>query len=215
MLPVREYRLSTLSRNQRGFTLLELLLALAILSALSAVIIPQISWVLGDRRIAGAASQLRADLTRLRVDAMRDGRVWMLEAMVEGNQLRAKPFFSMSDATEAIDQTGSQSSLLQGADQATPAVLNVEGEQAEELFELPPDVTVESVNVVSAARAIQIEQATEGERALGWSRPILFYPDGVTSTAIVILKHEEHGRMAIKIRGITGDVTIGPAGAEQ
>lgn len=193
--------------RRNAFTLLELLLTLSVLAALTAVTIPQVGVLLGDRRLVRAGNQLRVEMTRLRVDAMREGRVMMLEAMVEGNSLRIKPFFSASDSTEAMDQTGSQSGLLTGATQGTAVRLEVD-ETAEETFELPDNVVVATVGVVSAARAMEIGQATLGDQTEGWSQPILFYPDGSTSTAAVTLSSDLVGRVIVKIRGITGDVTV-------
>lgn len=194
-------------RCRPAFTLLELLLTLSVLAAITAVAIPQVGLLLGDRRLVRAGDQLRVEMTRLRVDAMRQGRVMMLEGMVEGQVLRVKPFFSATDSTEALDQTGSQSALLTGATQGVVVPVD-ESETAEESIELPEDVTVSSVGVVSAARGAEIEQLTLSDQGEGWSRPILFYPDGSTSTAAVTLSHETVGRVIVKIRGITGDVTV-------
>ena len=176
---------------------------------MAAVAIPQVATILGDRRIVRAADQLRIEMTGLRVQAMRGGRVMMLQCMLEGGQFRIKPFYSLTDASEAIDQTGSQSALLNGAEQASVAIIAAPEGQGEELVDLPEDVMIQSVGVVSAARASEIEQQVLGEQGDGWSQPILFYPDGTTSTAAVTLTHATHGNITVKIRGITGDVSIG------
>ena len=193
--------------RRSAFTLLELLLTLSVLAAIAAVAIPQVGLVLGDRRLVRAGDQLRVEMTRLRVDAMRQGRVMLVEGMVEGNTIRIKPFYSAADSTEALDQTGSQASLLTGATQGTVAPV-ASDETSEKTIELPEKVTVAGVGVVSAARAAEIEQLTLADQGEGWSRPILFYPDGSTSTAAITLKHETLGRVIVKIRGITGDVTV-------
>jgi prepilin-type N-terminal cleavage/methylation domain-containing protein len=190
-----------------AFTLLELLLTLSVLAAIAAIAIPQAGLLLGDRRLVRAGDQMRAEMTRLRVDAMREGRVMMLDGMIEGNQLRIKPFFSVADSTEAIDQTGSQQALLTGANQGVMATLEVDTE-AEELIELPEGIQVQSVAVVSAARSMEIEQLNQANQGQGWSRPVLFYPDGSTSTAAITLWDENHGKVIVMIRGITGDVTV-------
>lgn len=193
--------------KRNAFTLLELLLTLAVLAALTAVAIPQIGLLAGDRRLVRGGDLLKVQMTRLRVDAMREGRVLMLEGLLEGNLLRTRPYYSASDATEAYDQTGSQSGLLSGADEGVVTVLDQDTEESESI-DLPQDITVESVGVVSAARSMEIEQLTESDRTDGWSRPILFYPDGSTSTAVVTLTDPNVGRILIRIRGITGDVTV-------
>ncbi len=194
-------------RRRPAFTLLELLLTLVVLAAIASVAIPHAGVLLGDRRLVRAGDQLRVEMTRLRVDAMRQGRVMMMEGMVEGSSFRIKPFFSVSDSTEAIDQTGSQSALLSGATQGTVVPLQTDLD-AETEVALPEDVTVTSIGVVSAARAAEIEQLSLSNQAEGWGRPILFYPDGTTSTAAITLSHASVGRVVVRIRGITGDVTV-------
>lgn len=180
---------------------------MSILAAIAAIAIPQAGLLLGDRRLVRAGDQLRAEMTRLRVDAMRQGRVMMLDGMIEGNTVRIKPYYSVSDSTEAIDQTGSQQGLLTGATQGVIATLEVD-QEAEELIELPEGIQVQSIGVVSAARSMEIEQLSQANQGQGWSRPVLFYPDGSTSTAAITLFDETHGKVIVKIRGITGDVTV-------
>jgi prepilin-type N-terminal cleavage/methylation domain-containing protein len=194
-------------KNNLAFTLLELLLTLAVLAALTAVAIPQVGLLAGDRRLVRGGDLLRVEMTRLRVDAMREGRVLMLEGLLEGNSFRARPYYSASDATEALDQTGTQTSLLTGASEGVVTILEQPSE-SQESIDLPEDITVEAVGVVSAARSMEIEQLTESDRSEGWSRPILFYPDGSTSTAVVTLSNPKLGRIVVRLRGITGDVTV-------
>lgn len=196
----------SLSRRS-AFTLLELLLVIAILAALASMTMPKWGMLLNDRRLVRAGDQVRSSVARLRVEAMRSGRVIMLEGMLEGDSLRAKPFYSATDATEAIDQTGTGSELLTGADQAAVVVVE-QDESAIETIELPDEITVTGVSVVSAARAMEIEQLAVSDQGQGWSRPVLFYPDGSTSTALISLAHPTMGRIVVKIRGITGDATV-------
>ena len=195
------------SMRLAGFTLLELLLAMAVLAAIAAVSIPHFDLLLGDRRLVRGGEQIRIEMTRLRVESMRQGRVMMLEAMSGGNSIRFKPYESVADAIEAIDQTGSQSALLSGATQGT--LTTIASESSEQTIELPALVTVESVGVVSASRGFEIEQSLLSDQANGWSRPILFYPDGSTSTAAVVLRLESTGHLTVKLRGITGEATVG------
>lgn len=219
------------TRRPAAFTLLELLLTLAVLAATAAVILPQLGGLLGDRRLVRAADQLRIEMTRLRVKAMREGKVMMLEGATEGGSLRVRPYLSMRDATESMASAG-PSALLSGAKQETVAAAMTEPVEPR-VIELPENVVFAGVNVVSSVRAAMIEQADSGTggaaaapvananvgagqggggsgvAAAGWSRPILFYPDGSTSTATVTLRHETMGSVMVRLRGITGDATIG------
>lgn len=213
--------------SRSAFTLLELLLTLAVLAAIAAVAIPRAGGMLGGRRLVRAADQLRVEMTRLRVKAMREGRPMMFEAQLQQGAFRVRPFYSLSDATESADRPSGPSALVSGAKQANvaqgvgpaggganaggPATAN-SGREPKRI-ELAEGVTVADVSVVSAARAAEITRSGAGQQTQGWSRPILFYPDGTTSTAAVTLHHETTGSLVVRLRGITGEATISDGNA--
>ena len=199
-------------RHPLGFTLLELLLTLVVISAIASVALPGAAMLLGDRKLVRAGDQLRVEMTRLRVDAMRQGRVMMMEAMMEGNQVQIRPYFSSADATETHRSMGSQGGgsqkgMLTGAAQATATAIPIDPSSTQEI-ELSEGLQIESVQVVSAARGLAITQATGANPTSQGSSPILFYPDGTTSTAAVTIVDATFGKVVVKLRGITGDVTV-------
>ena len=204
-----------------AFTLLELLLALSIVTVISAVVIPNLNWMIAGSRLDRAAKQLMIEMTRARVDAMKEGQTRMLEVSPESGNFRIRPFSSLSDATEASDVSLGSSALLTGADQATITPLgSTEGKTKN--LELPETVLFGSVSVASTARSNQIATATQapavqaaaGDDSLGqMSTPVMFYPDGTTSTAAIQVKHPDMGSQIVKLRGITGAVTITDGGA--
>ena len=83
--------------------------------------------------------------------------------------------------------------MLTGATQGIVTAMTSDP-AVEETVDLPEDVVVTAVGVVSAARAMEIEQLTIANQSEGWSRPILFYPDGSTSTAMVTLSNPTLGK---------------------
>lgn len=207
------------SHRRAAFTLLEVLLTLVVLTAVAAVAIPQLGGLLADRKLDRAADQLRIEMTRARVESMRKGRVLMMEMGAETGQFRIRPYSSLSDATESDQVMSGTSALLNGADQANFAAPMAET-IATQNFELPENVVFGAVSVASSTRSTQISQeaavvpvsGTEEvqDQVLEYSTPILFYPDGTTSTAVAEVLHEGVGSLMVRLRGITGDVTISP-----
>ncbi|TWT83930.1 hypothetical protein CA13_54040 [Planctomycetes bacterium CA13] len=201
-------------RHRIAFTLLELLLTLAIFAAMTAVIIPKLAPLLGEQNLVRAAEQLRIEMTRMRIEAMRGGQVMIVQGEIGTSTLQVKPYISASDAIETVGGSNSQSGLLTGADQAAVVAMPFESEVEEKTIDLPEEVTIESIVVVSSARSFQMGQETgSGQMTLdptiASTSPILFYADGTTSTAAVTLTHPTSGRVTVKLRGITGESTIG------
>ena len=51
-------------------------------------------------------------------------------------------------------------------------------------------------------------QWTPREFESEWSRPILFYPDGTTSDAFVVVANENERGIQVNLRGMTGTATL-------
>ena len=91
-----------------------------------------------------------------------------------------------------------------------------EGSEAEGVIEctertLPERVTFASGETAYDARAEGLASDTQDlpNSDYGLSDPILFYPDGTTSTAVVVLANEYDRTIEISLRGLTGVATVG------
>ncbi|MGV3486485.1 MAG: prepilin-type N-terminal cleavage/methylation domain-containing protein [Planctomycetaceae bacterium] len=195
-------------RARRAFTLVELLLTLAVLVTISAIVVPSFGVLLADRRLARAGDQLRVEMMQTRLLAMRTGRAQILQLRVGASEARVKPWFDMHDLTEAVDQTGASSALLTGGNASPASFQATAGEEVTRNIELPPEVLVGDAQVESTQRSYLIDTQSLSETAEGWSQPILFYPDGTTSTAAVTFTQAEAGRVIVVLRGLTGEVTV-------
>jgi prepilin-type N-terminal cleavage/methylation domain-containing protein len=215
-----------------GFTLLELLLAMAIFAAAAAMVIPLAGGMLTDRQLVRAGDQLRGELTRLRVHAIREGRVMMLHSNPDSAELMVVPLATSSDSIEASDTATGPSALLSGADQAMGVVTTENGSSSGWVIELPDEVVVRSVFTSAVGGAASVEAANlnasldspvnansgaeDGVVSTGSLPVIYFYPTGGTSNAIITLGNRvEPGSVAddanvirVQIRGLTGDVTL-------
>jgi prepilin-type N-terminal cleavage/methylation domain-containing protein len=191
-----------------AFTLVELLLTLAILAGIAAVVVPSVGIILSDRRLARAGDQLRVEMMQTRLLAMRTGRTHLLQLKAESSEGRVKPWFDMNDLTEAVDQTGTSSALLMGGNATPAAMQTAPAEEVTRTVELPPEVVVADVKVESTGRSYVIDTQAGADSGDGWSQPILFYPDGTTSTAAVTFTQTEAGRIIVVLRGLTGEVIV-------
>jgi prepilin-type N-terminal cleavage/methylation domain-containing protein len=196
------------AKTRSAFTLVELLLTLAILVTIAAVVVPSFGTLLADRRLTRAADQLRVEMMQARLLAMRTGRTQMMQLRVGASDARVKAWSDMNDLTEAIDQTGASSALLMGGN-ASPAVLQpTETETVARNIELPPEILIGDAKVESTQRSYLIDTQSLSETSEGWSQPILFYPDGTTSTAAVTFTQSDAGKIIVVLRGLTGEVTV-------
>jgi len=56
--------------------------------------------------------------------------------------------------------------------------------------------------------------AAGSSSSVRWSPPIVFYPDGTTSTAQVVMKNEHDRQVRLSLRGLTGVVRVDSVGSD-
>ena len=194
--------------NRHAVTLLEVLLVLAVLVALASITWPAMQRPLSTQRLRKAADAVRVVWARARVKAMSTGQTLVFRYSVEGDrysiQYHAGPEFSADTASaEAQDSvTNDQDPLafVFGREPKLPeGVIFMSGETAED----------------TRAGSLLLEEAPMAEAGTTWSEPILFYPDGTSSTVRLMLRNEFDRAIELSLRGLTGVVTVGePYSAE-
>jgi hypothetical protein len=163
---------------------------------------------LADRRVLRAGDQLRVEFMQARLAAMCSGRTYMVQLSTETHQLRVRPWVDANDMTEALDQTGGSSALLTGGSAMVGSMQQVDVAAEAREVDLPEGVMITNTNVQSSQRSFMIESQVQAEAAAGWGQPILFYPDGTTSTAAVTVMSEGIGQVIVLLRGLTGEATV-------
>jgi len=199
---------------------------MAVFAAASAVVIPLAAGLLSDRELVRAGDQVRGELTRLRVHAVREGRVMTLQCNPESGELRVVPMFSSNDAIESAGGSGAPSALLSGADQAMGVIVPTDDASAEGwTIELPEGIVVRGVvsSAVGGASAVEASLlnrstpmdsgATDGESSTdesftGELPMVYFYPTGQTSNAIITFGNAAASMSAERRAGLSEDANV-------
>lgn len=170
-----------------GYTLLEMLLVVAMMSALAAVAIPSFQGPLADRRLRSAAEHVRAAWLTARSEAMTSGQIYLFRYEPQSNQYTIGPW--------------------EGADAAIETATAAAGTARAQT--LPDGVTFVGSSQQHDARSARAT-ADMGAAAGGGATapPVLFYADGQTSTIELQLAHELGLGVTLSLRGLTGVVSM-------
>jgi prepilin-type N-terminal cleavage/methylation domain-containing protein len=183
------------STRRRGFTLSEMLVVLGLLVTVTAVAQPVLSGALSDSRLRSAAKLVRVELAKARLRAMQTGIAQQFRYEV------GKSHFEVAAATPeglrgeaGTDFGGRRDRTINDDQDAGP------GEEVIAMS-LPAGVAFDDQDD-------EMPSATEATQS-GWSKPIVFYPDGQTHSARLRLKGERNSYVEILLRGLTGVATAG------
>ncbi len=186
--------------RRRGYTLMELLLVMAIIVALAAVAGPSFQGTLRRMSLSSAADTVRAELTRAHVMAMRTGRIHSFQYENGGTKYKIEPWIGGDDALESPE----------GELGATPTPTATTGAENSEPT-LPEGTKFSTGDAAYSSRSQRVEEEVMGMSGAGanWSRPILFYPDGSSGDAFIVVGNEYNAGIRVDLRGITASVRVG------
>mgnify|MGYP001817556859 CR=1 FL=1 len=194
-----------------GFTLLEVLLVLALMVAMLAIALPTFRGSFQEQRLKKSAEVIRAEWTDARNRAMKTGRVHVFQHAIYGR------YFST---------TASYSAELDTQLDGTMAPAGMDSMSAEAWNELPKDVMFLGADVVVDDRsafevsslqelpnmsdlAVRFQDDAREVQNLTWGAPIFFFPDGSSSSAQLVLVNEAQRTISVTLRGLTGMTRIG------
>ena len=171
----------------RGYTLLEMLLVLAIMVLLGAIVLPAISQPLGKSELRDAAKQVRTQLARARLEAIESGHVYQFRFQPGRRtfEVAVKSSFGVDD--ESDPQRSDNDQPLRG--------------------ELPSGVCFHDQQAAKRPEDSGVD--FEGTGSANWSEPILFYPNGRTTSARIWLASGRDYYLDVMLRGVTGSATVG------
>ncbi|MDA1052672.1 MAG: type II secretion system protein [Planctomycetota bacterium] len=180
------------SSRAAGFTLLEMLLVLAILVAITAVTIPVVGRMYDTHRIQQAAMEVRTTLSAARLRAVDEGEAFECRFEPDGRHLVILP------RRDQGIRFGGEEVSSHSADQLAAEAIHVE--LPEPLYFWTADDARERLE----DRAIRklANGNLLGDRT--WSAPVVFAPNGTSTSAEFEIRDREGRAVQLEVRGLTG-----------
>jgi len=209
--------------RRSAFTLLELMLVMAILVILSSIAVPILGTALDRQKLRGAAEQLRLAWDNARLKAMRTGQAQVFQCQVDSGSYTLQPIILHDD----FNNVGDGATLLSGgvAVQTTSTAFGPSTQAADanqfSPSQLDESIAFQSCLVASDPRAFSLAQTSNATaiNLTNVAHSVMFYPDGTTSTAEVLIRNQHGDQSGVQLRGLTGhSKVLGVAfgrGAEQ
>ena len=203
--------------KRNAVTLLELMLVLALLVAFAGIAIPSFDSMVSSRRLSQSIEKIRNEIMEGRVTAMRTGQAQVIRMTLQGKDYSISPWLGGSEAQDAsAGATVMQSGQVIQTQATTGGGAVSTSESSGSTRQLSEGVQFSMVEtLIDSRNALAIEQSggtvptgggsSQGDGS-GLSSPLLLYPDGSCTTAQIILIDEKGRRMAIQIRGVTGQL---------
>ncbi len=164
----------------RGFTLLEVLLALAVIVALAGLAWPVLDGAFANQRLRNGADRLRSAWGQARVRAMESGENQVFHYQSGSGQFSIHALCSVESQTDASPTAGASGGLT---------------------GTLPEGVTFLASQTRYDTRTALAGGSDPSGR--GDALPIVFFPDGTTSTAEIALGGRGNRCLKVSLRGLT------------
>lgn len=196
--------------RRRAMTLVELLLVLVLLVIVGSLAAPLFEGSFSSVRLRRGADQVLATWSDARTHAIEAGRVFQFRFKPDGNSYRVDPWTGGLESDPALQSSttlGSTTNETQAAASIATGVSDEEQELLDWKLEkaLPEQITFSDAESLSedAAGVRQVTKLNLGVTS-EWSAPILFFPDGRTSSASLLLKNNNDVYCRATLRSLTG-----------
>jgi prepilin-type N-terminal cleavage/methylation domain-containing protein len=172
---------------RRGMTLLELLLVVAIMVVVASLAIPAVQRTFSTQALQKGADRVRVAMGQARVRAIKNGEEYAVFLSPGGSWFNVAPFVNYQEQAALAAQREKMSEQ------------RLQSNYEDDL--LPKGIEFVLDEVGADARSAEA-LATLGSG--GSLRPILFYPDGTSQDARVVLRNEKEQYVEVQLRGLTG-----------
>lgn len=196
------------SRPPRAWTLLELLLVLALLVVITSLAMPILDGSFASLRLRRATDQVIAVWIRARTAAIESGRPHQFRFKADTGDYLVEPWPRDEDPAAASPQ---------GKDSSREFLLDLRNEDGTVILHdrLPEGIVLtggerksrdsaQSESSPSVVESLAGDTRAPSPYGTGWSAPILFYPDGTTLDASLLLSNSRRQTQRATLRGLTG-----------
>jgi len=196
-----------LGRRRGAMTLFEVLLVLVLLVVVGSLAAPLFEGSLSSIRLRRGTDHVLASWSQARTHAIESGTIFQFRFQPEGSKYRVDRWSSglenaLPENNDAPMSTGPSS---------TGSTPPEGGAEAVDLADWKYEASLPEKIIFSSAKSVfqdEFGQRTitrlDQDTTTKWSAPILFFPDGTTSAASLLLKSGRGGYRRATLRGLTG-----------
>lgn len=189
------------AQRRAGYTLVELLLALAVLAMLAGLTVPSALRLQADSQLSSAGELVRLQLAGSRMRAIESGLVYQFRYEPGGAYYVSLPYEREFENSN-LNATG------------TGGTVGV-GKYTRFAGKLPDGMTFAASSQASESKGVELSAEEFGElpnaddlAGVRWSAPILFVPDGAALNRAVTVTDRRGERLQLKVRGLTGATSV-------
>lgn len=209
---------------------MELLLVMGILALVGGIAWPLISQAYVNIKLRNAAEQIQAVWGKARVDAISSGLPHVFRFEKERGDYSVVSWQDENAALEAATPMA-QNNFVPGMAMSPPvmpspapgtagAVTNYGGAATTQGPKLPEGMIFTNIDRTSDTRAMAADAQFSSIGITSTSIPVVFYPDGTASDAVLTITNSKGRYITLNLRGLTGitrvgEITLGPEIASQ
>ena len=194
----------------RAFTLLEVLLVIAIIIAVIAMAWPTFDGTFERQRLKKAGEQIQTEWARARNRSIRTGRVHVFQHATQSDRFFTRMQVSPDDAWQAEGESDT-SQFVQSENSAKKLPENIFFLGADVQLDQRSSVELSSLEASPIVADFAMNAADdEITGQIDWGMPIFFFPDGTTSSAQLVLANDRQSTVTVYLRGLTGMSRVGP-----
>jgi prepilin-type N-terminal cleavage/methylation domain-containing protein len=192
--------------SRRGMTLVELLVVLALLVVIGSIVVPVFTGSFASVRLRRAGDQVITRWSQARARAIETGEAYQFRFTPETGAYRVEPWNNLVEEGAGGSRAPSSGSAASVETSASDASSTTNDDSAAvQSRSLPEQITFHAgqlavEDVVSRERQVASMQSVGDDL----STPVLFFPDGTTSEASVVLANDRNQFVRLSLRGLTG-----------